>query len=105
MNRQETLDTIKSTVQAFLPDAQVLLFGSRARENDTKYSDYDILVITQQAYAPREKINWESKISKALVNLLRAPFDVILQSDEEINLRKNSKGHIVYYAMKDAVKL
>jgi|APGre2960657444_1045066.scaffolds.fasta_scaffold86979_1 predicted nucleotidyltransferase len=105
MNRQETLYTIKSTVQAFLPDAQVLLFGSRARENDTKYSDYDILVITQQAYAPREKINWESKISKALVNLLRAPFDVILQSDEEINLRKNSKGHIVYYAMKDAVKL
>ena len=105
MNRQETLYTIKSTVQAFLPDAQVLLFGSWARENDTKYSDYDILVITQQAYAPREKINWESKISKALVNLLRAPFDVILQSDEEINLRKNSKGHIVYYAMKDAVKL
>ena len=105
MNRQETLYTIKSTVQAFLPDAQVLLFGSRARENDTKYSDYDILVITQQAYAPREKINWESKISKALVNLLRAPFDLILQSDEEINLRKNSKGHIVYYAMKDAVKL
>lgn len=105
MNRQETLYTIKSTVQAFLPDAQVLLFGSRARENDTKYSDYDILVITQQVYAPREKINWESKISKALVNLLRAPFDVILQSDEEINLRKNSKGHIVYYAMKDAVKL
>ena len=105
MNRQETLYTIKSTVQAFLPDAQVLLFGSRARGNDTKYSDYDILVITQQAYAPREKINLESKISKALVNLLRAPFDVILQSDEEINLRKNSKGHIVYYAMKDAVKL
>ena len=105
MNRQETLYTIKSTVQAFLPDAQVLLFGSRARENDTKYSDYNILVITQQAYAPREKINWESKISKALVNLLRAPFDLILQSDEEINLRKNSKGHIVYYAMKDAVKL
>ena len=105
MNRQETLYTIKSTVQAFLPDAQVLLFGSRARENDTKYSDYDILVITQQAYAPRGKINWGSKISKALVNLLRAPFDVILQSDEEINLRKNSKGHIVYYAMKDAVKL
>ena len=89
MNRQETLYTIKSTVQAFLPDAQVLLFGSRARGNDTKYSDYDILVITQQAYAPREKINLESKISKALVNLLRDTFDVILQSDEEINLRKN----------------
>ena len=105
MNSRETLFTIKSTVHAFLPGAQVLLFGSRARGSNTKHSDYDILVITQQAYAPGEKINWESKISKALVNLLRAPFDVILQSNEEINLRKNSKGHIVYYAFKDAVEL
>ena len=105
MNRQETLYTIKSTVHTFLPGAQVLLFGSRARGNDTKHSDYDILVITPQEYAPKEKINWESKISKALVNLLRAPFDVILQSNEEVNLRKNSKGHIVYYACKDAVEL
>jgi len=105
MNSRETLYTIKSTVHAFLPGAQVLLFGSQARGNNTKHSDYDILVITQQTYAPREKINWESKISKALVNLLHAPFDVILQSNEEINLRKNSKGHIVYYAFKDAVEL
>ncbi|MCK9403289.1 MAG: nucleotidyltransferase domain-containing protein [Chitinophagaceae bacterium] len=105
MNRQETLHTIKSIVHTFLPGAQVLLFGSRARGNDTKYSDYDVLVITQQAFAPGEKINWESKISKTLVNLLRAPFDVILQSNEEINLRKNSKGHIIYYALKDAVEL
>ena len=105
MKRQETLYTIKSTMQAFLPGAQVLLFGSRARGNETRNSDYDLLVITQEAYAPREKVNWESKISKALVNLLRAPFDVILQSNEEINLRRNSKGHIVYYALKDAVEL
>ena len=105
MKRQETLYTIKSTMQAFLPGAQVLLFGSRARGNETRNSDYDLLVITQEAYAPREKVNWENKISKALVNLLRAPFDVILQSNEEINLRRNSKGHIVYYALKDAVEL
>jgi len=105
MKRQETLYTIKSTVQTFLPGAQVLLFGSRARGNETSNSDYDLLVITQESYAPREKVNWESKISKALVNLLRAPFDVILQSNEEINLRRNSKGHIVYYALKDAVEL
>ena len=105
MTNSETLNTIKSTVQNALPGARVLLFGSRARGNDTRYSDYDLLVITQQAYAPVEKMNWERKISKALVNLLRAPFDVILQSKEEVQLRRNAIGHIVYYALKDAIEL
>ncbi len=105
MTQTETLHIIKSTVQKSLPGARVLLFGSRARGNENRYSDYDLLVITQQSFAPVEKMNWESKISKALVNLLRAPFDVILQSKDEVQLRRNSIGHIVYYALKDAVEL
>ncbi len=105
MDRQQTLLTIKSTVHAFLPGAQVLIFGSRAKGTHTKQSDYDLLIITEQIYGPKEKMNWESKISKALINLFSAPFDVILQSNEEINLKKNSKGHLIYYALKDAVEI
>ena len=45
MNRQETLYTIKSTVHTFLPGAQVLLFGSRARGKHVKrFSDLDLAV-------------------------------------------------------------
>lgn len=105
MSQQEVFYTIKSTVHAFLPNAQILLFGSRARGNNDKNSDYDLLVITPQSYEPRERIHWESKISKALIKLFRIPFDVIVQSNEDVNVKKSSRGHIVYYALKDAIEI
>ncbi|GAA4308702.1 nucleotidyltransferase domain-containing protein [Compostibacter hankyongensis] len=105
MSTQETLYSIKSTVHSFLPDARVFLFGSRSSGTQQADSDYDLLVVTQEAYAPREKMNWESKIRKALVWSLHAPFDVILQSKHEVDRYRNSKGYITYYALKDAVEL
>ena len=68
-------------------------------------SDYDLLVITQETYTPRLKMNLESKIRKALVNELNLPFDVIIQSKKEVSKKKNLSGHIVYYAMKEAIEI
>jgi len=48
--------TIKSMVNSFLPDAQVLLFGSRARGDSAIDSDYDLLIITQETFTPRVKM-------------------------------------------------
>lgn len=101
----QTQHTIKSTVNSFLPDAQVLLFGSRARGEFAKDSDYDLLIVTQDTFAPRIKMNWESKIRKALVNTLNLPFDIIIQSKKEVSEKRELRGHIVYYAMKDAVEI
>jgi predicted nucleotidyltransferase len=105
MNYQQTLQSIKSTVKSFLPDSKVLLFGSRATGKADKESDYDLLVVTSDTFEPRVKMSWESKIRKALVYSLKAPFDVILESEKEVNEKKNLTGHIVYYAMKEAVEL
>jgi predicted nucleotidyltransferase len=97
--------TIKSLVNSFLPNAQVLLFGSRARGEFSSDSDYDLLIVTNETFAPRVKMNWESKIRKALVNKLNLPFDVIIQSKKEVAQKKDLLGHIVYYAMKEAVEI
>ena len=105
MNAQGTLNTIKSTVNSFLPDSRVLLFGSRARGEAGSQSDYDLLVVTHDTLAPRVKMNWENKIRKALVYSLNAPFDVILQSQNEIDEKKDLAGHIVHYAMKEAIEI
>jgi len=105
MNYQQTLQSIKSTVKSFLPDSKVLLFGSRATGKADQESDYDLLVVTSDTFEPRVKMSWESKIRKALVYSLKAPFDVILESEKEVNEKKNLTGHIVYYAMKEAVEL
>jgi predicted nucleotidyltransferase len=105
MNAQQTFQAIKSTVSAFLPGSRVLLFGSRARGQADMDGDYDLLVVTNDTFAPRVKMDWENKIRRALVYAFKAPFDVILESETEVSEKRNLNGHIVHYAMKEAVEI
>ncbi len=105
MNNQDTLNKIKDTVHSYLPDARVMLFGSHAKGTANKHSDYDVLVITKTTMPIREKRNLRGKISWALVENIDAPFDVLCHSEEEVNEYKNWYGHIVHYAMQEAVEL
>lgn len=105
MEEQEVYSKIKSVVHSFLPGAQVLLFGSRARGVAHKDSDYDLLVVTEKSISPKEKMNLQSKINKALAWALEVPFDLLLKDTSEVERYKNAKAHIIYYALKEAVKL
>ncbi len=40
------MQQIKATVHSELPDAEIILYGSRARGDATRESDWDILVLT-----------------------------------------------------------
>ena len=84
MNAPQILSAIKSTVNLLLPGSKVLLFGSRATGTEDVHSDYDLLIITHNTFSAREKMSWENKIRKTLVYSLNAPFDIILQSEGEI---------------------
>jgi len=46
---REVLQEVKAVVQAHLPDAEVILFGSAARGEREQYSDYDVYVLTDDA--------------------------------------------------------
>lgn len=105
MSNQEIHDKIKSVVHSFLPGAQVLLFGSRVKGQTYKDSDYDLLIVTDKAFWLKEKLNFSSKIRKALVWALNVPFDVLLKDTDEIERYKNAKGHIIYYALKETVAI
>jgi uncharacterized protein len=48
MTREAILAAIKERVLSVIPDARVMLFGSRARGDWHEESDWDILVLTQQ---------------------------------------------------------
>ena len=41
----ELLKRCKKAIRQIVPDADVILYGSRARGNAEEYSDYDILII------------------------------------------------------------
>jgi len=45
ISRQELLSSIKTAVLAVEPDAEVSLYGSRARGDEHEESDWDILVL------------------------------------------------------------
>lgn len=96
---------IKSVVHSFIPEAKVLLFGSYARGEEKKGSDYDLLVITNKTLPQMERVNWISKIHKALVDALDAPFDILLDSEEEVRKKEKLPGHIVRWAIKEGVIL
>jgi predicted nucleotidyltransferase len=83
----------------------VLLFGSMARGDANDDSDYDVLVIIPKTLPPREKIPWITKIQTALVYALDAPFDMLLNSEEEVQRKKAIFGHIIEAAMEEGVEL
>lgn len=47
-NNEQIILSIKDLVQQVIPDAQVLLFGSRLINAETEESDWDILIVTKQ---------------------------------------------------------
>jgi len=105
MDNKTALEIIKTTVLSLLPGSRVMLFGSRARGDFNKDSDYDVLVITKENFAPRERFNWMSDLNYNLVKALKAPVDVLVNSEEEITKKIKLPGHVIRWAMKEGIEL
>ena len=60
-------DRIKAVARIYLSDAEVMLFGSRARNDSHVDSDYDILIITKQMISPEKKTPFKTIIRKDLL--------------------------------------
>jgi predicted nucleotidyltransferase len=101
---KEIIEIIKQTSREYLPDAEVLLFGSRARENASSDSDYDILLITNSELLPKDKLPIRTQIRKSLLAIgIRS--DILIQSKSEIEKKKNLPGHIVRKILREAILL
>lgn len=103
MDKNIIYNKIKAIVHSYIPDARVLLYGSRATNTMNNNSDFDLLIIVNNDLTLAQKMQLESKIDKALVWALDAPFDVILKDTKEVERFKSVKGHIIYYALKEAI--
>jgi uncharacterized protein len=104
MNRNQIIETIKSVGHEYLPDSEILLFGSRARKDEKSDSDYDILIVTKTNLTPKEKLPLKTKIRKELLAFgIRS--DILIQSESEVNQKKNLPGHVVRKILKEAIPL
>jgi predicted nucleotidyltransferase len=98
------ISLIKAAVSKYVPDADIIWFGSRARNDALIDSDYDILIRIKDQITVKEKIMLRTKIRKELLKRdIRS--DILIQSHEEIEKKRNLPGHIIRNLMKDAIVL
>jgi predicted nucleotidyltransferase len=103
-NNNQIIEIIKNTAHEYLPDAEVLLFGSHARNEASIESDYDIFLITKTKLLPKEKMQIRTKIRKSLL-LIGIRSDILIQSKSEVDKKKKLPGHIVRNILREAILL
>jgi predicted nucleotidyltransferase len=95
---------IKEVAQSYFSDADVMLFGSRAKETAKDESDYDVLIIIKHSLSPDKKLPIRSQIRKDLLKQgIRS--DILIQSQTEVEKKKKLPGHLIRNIMKDAILL
>ncbi len=103
-NTRQAEEVIKTTARKYIPDAEVVLFGSRARMTHDSESDYDILIITHKNLSPKQKLPYKTKIRKELLKSnIRS--DILVQSHKEIEKKKKLPGHIIKTILNDSILL
>ena len=55
LSREEILDMIRTTVRAKEPDAQIILYGSRARGDAHNNSDWDVIILLNKPPMPHHQ--------------------------------------------------
>lgn len=83
---------------------KIVLFGSRARQDFTPLSDYDVLIIMEKPFDINEKMSVSKNIRQYLARS-GLDVDVIIKSENEVNILKDRPGSIVRNALKDGFEL
>lgn len=82
----------------------IILFGSRAREDYKKDSDYDLLIVMENNCTVKELRKVQQEIRKELA-LKDIDADVLVKTQMIVNDYKDKKGNVIYNALKEGVKL
>ncbi len=96
------LHKIRDIAAALIPGCQVMLFGSRVRNDYRQDSDYDILIITNKSFIPKDKLPIKTRIRKELLKY-GIFSDILIQSNQEIEVKKKLPGHIVKTIMNEGI--
>ncbi|HAF30547.1 MAG TPA: nucleotidyltransferase domain-containing protein [Bacteroidales bacterium] len=103
-NNTDTFSIIKEIVSRIIPNSKILLFGSRARKDNSNDSDYDFLIITKDTIDVRKKRTLKSLLRKELARF-KIPADILIQSEDEIKSKKEITGHILKQVLREGVAL
>ncbi len=108
-NAKSTAKILKETIEEELKShnlkpLKVILFGSRARGNNQKHSDWDILIVTKNNLPRYQKLKLVAHLRKSLLER-RIRSDIIITSLKNFRRLRSDTGSIIYYASKEGKKL
>lgn len=103
-NETVAFKIIRESINELLPESSIMLFGSRARHDNTQDSDYDLMIITKDHYENNEVRLFKALIRKKLAHN-KIPADIIIQSEAEVEFKKKINGHIVRQVLREGVLL
>jgi|Deesub1362A_J573_1020465.scaffolds.fasta_scaffold19064_2 predicted nucleotidyltransferase len=83
---------------------KILLFGSRARGDYTRDSDWDFYVIIDREIPFIERRKIITCIRRRLAKS-KIPNDIIIQSVSTVERRKNDVGYLSYYVLKEGIEV
>ena len=98
---QKTLTALKTTIISKIPDAEVFLFGNRAKGAINAQNDWDLLILTNKMYPQTRKWELQEKLfaitiqQGTRVNLLLAQKDKWNTDKEFALIRKRIEQELV----------
>lgn len=91
---------VRRVREKFQPE-QIILFGSRARGDDWKQSDYDFIIVSSKFRG----VHWLKRITESLVLWdLMSDVDILPYTPEEFEEKKRQRC-IVQQAVKEGITL
>lgn len=90
--------------KASLKVVKIILFGSRARDDFNKDSDWDFFVIIDRDLDFNKRWEMILKIKRRLAKF-EVPNDIIINSVKWVRKYQNDVGRITYYALKEGVEI
>ena len=95
--REQILTTIKSQIKEVIPEAEIILFGSRVNNTAHEESDWDILVVTNNVI-DRKKVKQDIHEEIFPLSVAIASFiNVLLLTTRDL------KKHPSYYALRQSL--
>ncbi len=102
----EDIKRIASVLRRYIPDAKIILFGSRARGDELKSSDIDLIVVSR-IFEGMHFTDRASYVLRILWNnnvLPRVGVDVLCYTPNELEKKKNEIS-IVREALRYGIEL
>ena len=103
--KEEAIKVIRVVFKKYqIKVLKIILFGSRARGDSEKDSDWDFLVIINKELEFIQKREIISEIQRELAKL-KIPNDIIVKSEVQFNIMKKYVGNISYYASQEGLEV